>query len=415
MSNINYYTRYVVSNFNDVVSELKYMGKLDGFTYREFQEAVTVANICRMPLASASSVLSHIYANYPQLKMERHKNYKGVYIYSLVEHCISILDKPIKEQSKLKFAVDETGGEIYFDFSTKTFNKEIGNYRINDQSCRGAFVEEIFNALDYEWIYNYSDDWIELFRISKSCKELKLTSCPKGLINYLTEQDLVFTNVTVREYVLRERYGTTIYNFITKFGYQNYLLLENNGDFNNLKKSLITTVKQGNFELPSITIRGFLNRYEKAKKLYPDFNFINPELSILENDTNLVNKLNEEKTKFLNQELKRINFINGFTQNGYIVVVPQCLEDLQEEGRQQHNCVGSYYNESVIDKQNYLFFVRDVDNISRSYITCRFNVPQRSVCEYREFSNTTVKDNTAINFINTVNKMLIDNFDNWYN
>ena len=114
-----------------------------------------------------------------------------------------------------------------------------------------------------------------------------------------------------------------------------------------------------------------------------------------------------EQQKFVNNEafentLRRLNFMNGKCFNDYIVVVPQNVMDLVNEGFQQNNCVGYYYNNSIKNGNNCIFFLRKKDKPEKSYITCRYSVDNKEVVEARYKNNRNIDsaDEKIIYYIN---------------
>ena len=114
-----------------------------------------------------------------------------------------------------------------------------------------------------------------------------------------------------------------------------------------------------------------------------------------------------EQQKFVNDEafentLRRLNFINGKCFDNYIVVVPQNVMDLVNEGFQQNNCVGHYYNDSIKEGDNYIFFLRKKDKPEKSYITCRYSVDSKEVVEARYKNNRNIDsaDEEIVYYIN---------------
>lgn len=94
----------------------------------------------------------------------------------------------------------------------------------------------------------------------------------------------------------------------------------------------------------------------------------------------------KEKEVFI-KNLTKINFINQFTKGNYIVVVPQKLDDLIEEGKQQNNCVGSFYNDNIFCGRDYIYFIRRKDNPKKSVATARYNVSVGKTIELKEKNN----------------------------
>ena len=114
-----------------------------------------------------------------------------------------------------------------------------------------------------------------------------------------------------------------------------------------------------------------------------------------------------EQQKFVNNEafentLRRLNFMNGKCFDDYIVVVPQNVMDLIDEGFQQNNCVGYYYNNSIKNGNNCIFFLRRKDKPEKSYITCRYCVNNKEVEEARYKNNRNIDsaDEKIVYYIN---------------
>lgn len=94
----------------------------------------------------------------------------------------------------------------------------------------------------------------------------------------------------------------------------------------------------------------------------------------------------KEKEIFI-KNLTKINFINQFTKGNYLVVVPQKLDDLIDEGKQQNNCVGSFYNDNIICGRDYIYFIRRKDNPKKSVATARYNASVGKTIELKEKNN----------------------------
>lgn len=105
---------------------------------------------------------------------------------------------------------------------------------------------------------------------------------------------------------------------------------------------------------------------------------------------NFVNDI--EKAKIANN-LQRLNALEEIINDEkYCVVIPKSVEDLIKEGEQQHNCVGSYYNDEIADGEQYIYFIREKSNPTKSFITCRFSSCDDETMEYRTRFNHSVND-----------------------
>nr|DAI81306.1 MAG TPA: PcfJ like protein [Caudoviricetes sp.] len=104
---------------------------------------------------------------------------------------------------------------------------------------------------------------------------------------------------------------------------------------------------------------------------------------------------NESKEGKIGLELRRLNFMNGSlfdgnARNSHVVIIPQTLEDLIDEGKQQNNCVGHYYNESILRGENLILFIRHSNSPKKSYITCRYNIKKQDIVECKYKNNQDV-------------------------
>jgi hypothetical protein len=97
---------------------------------------------------------------------------------------------------------------------------------------------------------------------------------------------------------------------------------------------------------------------EEFYKIYPE---------ILKEYENI--KFSYDREKFVeNQNKFDLHYENELFQ----IVVPLSKEELIEEGRSQHNCVGNY-GDRIINNYVKVVFVRDKKNINKSLVTCDIN------------------------------------------
>lgn len=112
--------------------------------------------------------------------------------------------------------------------------------------------------------------------------------------------------------------------------------------------------------------------------------------------------------KAFESTLKKLNFLNGKCFGDYVVAVPQNVTDLADEGFQQNNCVGYFYNDSIKDGDNCIFFLRKKDKPEKSYITCRYYVDTKEVIEARYKNNRDI-DSADEEIVNYINDFINDN------
>ena len=87
-----------------------------------------------------------------------------------------------------------------------------------------------------------------------------------------------------------------------------------------------------------------------------------------------------------------------FSDNGFTIVLPTCVEDLQKEGENQHNCVATYVD-SVVENRTWVVFVRKNSDIDKSYITCEINPKTKQIYQFLlPYNRTPYSDTPEIDF-----------------
>lgn len=112
--------------------------------------------------------------------------------------------------------------------------------------------------------------------------------------------------------------------------------------------------------------------------------------------------------KAFENTLRKLNFMNGKCFGDYIIVVPQNVMDLIDEGFQQNNCIGYYYNDSIENGDNCIFFLRKKDRPEKSYITCRYCVDTKEIEEARYKNNRDI-DSADEEIVYNINDFINDN------
>lgn len=140
---------------------------------------------------------------------------------------------------------------------------------------------------------------------------------------------------------------------------------------------------------------------DESKKLLNTNRTVSQNYRIIEQQEFVGNKAFENA-------LRKLNFLSGKCFDDYIVVVPQNVMDLIDEGFQQNNCVGYYYNDSIENGDNCIFFLRKKDKPLKSYITCRYRVDTKEIEEARYKNNRDV-DSADEEIIYHINDFINDN------
>lgn len=119
-------------------------------------------------------------------------------------------------------------------------------------------------------------------------------------------------------------------------------------------------------------------------------------------------KLDEERLKKMDKQsalIKKISdglkkmpdlkqFMDG--SNGLLVYVPDSAKDLLDEGRSQHNCIGSYVDR-VANGKTLIFFVRKLNSPNEPFVAFEYCNGEVVQCRYDH--NEAVKDDNIISFV----------------
>lgn len=119
----------------------------------------------------------------------------------------------------------------------------------------------------------------------------------------------------------------------------------------------------------------------------------------------LLRNIGEECEKYVipkEDELNRIGIPKLF--NTLTVVFPKSESDFIEEGNQQHNCVGSYPR-IVREGNSVVFFIRNKDNINKSFITAECTSHGLGQCFYS--NNRPVYDDDLKKFASYICKKIL--------
>lgn len=98
--------------------------------------------------------------------------------------------------------------------------------------------------------------------------------------------------------------------------------------------------------------------------------------------------------------------IEALSNEQFTVIVPSSLKDFTDEGKQQSNCVGYYYHQSILEGRNLIYFIRKTNSPDKSYITNRFNIQSQKTTETRMKFNATNDDQDARQLIRRIDEMI---------
>ena len=98
----------------------------------------------------------------------------------------------------------------------------------------------------------------------------------------------------------------------------------------------------------------------------------------------------KEQQEQIEKSQKRIRELENLVYEDYCFIVPTTQKELIDEGEQQHNCIGHFYNDSMCKGEDFIYFIRKKNEPEKSYITCRFDVYTKKTVEARYKFNDEV-------------------------
>ncbi len=293
-----------------------------------------------------------------------------------------------KERNILTF---EGCKDLVFDFNTKQFNLDINQvYNLPTE------LEHFDEYCTYEWLFNYADNLTTIRDIMRMDKKYYETM-PKGFYNVV--KDTTLTRELLRDYVDKLTYGK-YYKFVRAFDTElinDYL--KQGETLDTLFKIIKNSLLNGGLDVGYYT-RELLSNFQYVCCDLEEKVTLDDNRDLKHNIQTLKDIANRERNNVLAKKLQKLNFINGVEYKNLVVVVPQNQEEKQAEGKMQNNCVGYYYDDSIIEGKNLIYFIRKKDTPNKSYVTCRYNKDYyKKTVEYRAVNNDTVYDKNVIEFI----------------
>lgn len=271
-------------------------------------------------------------------------------------------------------------------------------------------TEGHINAIEAYYIYKdrYVDD-VRLFPFMPN-------GVPKGYTKYLDDNNLKMTKESYSDF---QSFGhlsglpkqkiffiKNIFDYMEcSTNFRNKFTKEHMDVIDKLYKICINTTKNGTF-----------GQFEQLRELVTesDCEEFLPNLDTskdIDDNFELIKGLYKaKKYAGMADKLQTLNFLNGKRIGDYTVVIPQNIGDLVKEGEAQHNCVGSYYNQSIMDGYNLILFLRKSDNVEKSYMTLRYNNSEEAIVEYRLARNEPVTDNSELSIVEILSQIIRKHF-----
>lgn len=89
-------------------------------------------------------------------------------------------------------------------------------------------------------------------------------------------------------------------------------------------------------------------------------------------------------------------------KDGYVTLIAKSPNDLVNEGQALSHCVGGItYSERFANEQNLIFFVRQLNEVDKPYVTLEYSLKQKRILQCYGDHNHKPNDET-MNYINNV-------------
>lgn len=328
-------------------------------------------------------------------------NFKSPYRYRNTNNLI-MTGNIEKIKNILKIELND-GDFLEYDFNTGKTSKNLDLYdnikTLKENSLINIFIQK--HLRDIEWLYNYPELLGDIYDYDFQ----DLEECPKGYINWLIKNDKMITRESIRRYKYELKYSDIPFNILKDLDgcYKSEEMLPICNDLfknTNFKKVLKNSFEKMELDMLDDLIELLHKIIDTKRNDYKDY--IDTNRTIKDNVVNM----QLLKWENLGINLKRMNFINGLEIDKYVIVVPQTIEDLILEGKNQNNCVGHYYNNSIEEGKNLIYFIRNKEHKEKSLITCRYSISSKKTVEHRTKNNnsTTKEQNTIIELIDKIIK-----------
>ena len=239
------------------------------------------------------------------------------------------------------------------------------------------------------------------------------SECPKGYIKWVQDNNLKISRSTLEEYKIymsSKQWSNSVreaYDEIRNRLYESQRMfflratIEQKGIITKILKS---TKKEFSWA-PESDMRNFFNIISSFDNWE---NYVDTNRGFTYNVQLLKDIRDKERNEKIIENQKKIKQIETLSNDTYTIIVPVTMEEFTDEGKQQNNCVGHYYHNSIAKGDNLIYFIRKTANPKHSYITNRYNVTgyKPRTVETRTVNNNSNNDKDALDLIEKIDKMI---------
>ena len=359
-----------------------------------------------------SSAISRIrMSRYAHIKLDYNTDYSFILISNNV---IMLTNAPGMKKDKNRLYFDCLPENVYYDFSKGDFNE-------SERVAKAKGYNPVFNSPDfrnmlkYEWIFNYINDMCLIRTLNYALGESALAKMPAGLYNEI--KDYLDNASAIKDIMIdfyyKSKFGkfykmirTLCLNRSSCKTFIEYFFNQYSGD--KLMMLCKNSLLNGEFYINETLSELFEDFYTIRTTIDEEYDIdFNRDITY---NLELLETLKEkEKNAIIESNLRKLNFINDMITGDYIVKVPQTIIEKLEEGKMQNNCVGYYYDNSIMSGNDFIYFIRKKDNPEKSLVTCRYNALSKRTVEFKAKNNSPVNNNEVIDFINAIDEIIRNN------
>ena len=318
------------------------------------------------------------------------------------------------------------GCRYFGDFETYPFNQK---QMIKGTKFQYAPIQEFTKKF---WRYNFIDAielagyesfellWnMKLYNLCFSAKKLnkngsfyKRFGLSKDYLKFMQDNDIDYRELRLlklskkKDYSLIEKCYNKSYKDV-KFLYENGILEDFLESGNTVYLGNIKILKEINEFIPLRKLKDYPKGI-KNLNIYRDYLVMSKKLALNYKSKkdlfprNLIARHDKMQKKIKVDENIKTNFGTYlrflelskyiYEDENYIIFPAPSTDDLKEEGRQQGNCVGYMYLNPYIEGKTEIFFIRKLDNITKSFITLEFKDGQVQQKELPHHSRAFTKE-----------------------
>ena len=301
-----------------------------------------------------------------------------------------------KEVSQLVYTLyymfDTTNRTSYFPTKIKALSaaEKLDNMKLKNHSLRDSnleFIADNFkefveylktrdNTAKENGDYDLSDfrEYVRVAKAKKRWSEVIIKLFPDNILNDFLQNDIVL------DYSAEEM--TVCAYYLVRGKMYDYA----KGDTRNLLEYI--SMCRGMEKKPQKE-NNFMREYCETKKEY--------ELRKTEFDNKRIAENYAKHSKAFE-----------FEYGNFTVVLPTTAQDLIDEGRNMHHCVGGYVN-NIIEGSDYIVFIRRKDKPEQCYLTCEVLTDGR-IRQYYLAYDRNIRSAEDIEFKNAFQNHLLENW-----